>query len=171
MCYPLFIVWETHVLFISISSETVEFHICMWSKLNILEKSHTGLFLSLLFFFFLNWTLSHPLLISLLHCHLLKPVRHGFSSPDMFTFRSVTGLNYYNFLNIRTSVSTTKVGCKFLLLFMLLLFFFHSLQRFCLTQQYTAQCWTTALIGRHLAFSRGFSYCSLKFLQHQALLY
>lgn len=170
MCYPLFIVWETHVLFISISSETVEFHICMWSKLNILEKSHTGLFLSLLFFFFLNWTLSHPLLISLLHCHLLKPVRHGFSSPDMFTFRSVTGLNYYNFLNIRTSVSTTKVGCKFLLLFMLL-FFFHSLQRFCLTQQYTAQCWTTALIGRHLAFSRGFSYCSLKFLQHQALLY
>lgn len=170
MCYPLFIVWETHVLFISISSETVEFHICMWSKLNILEKSHTGLFLSLLFFF-LNWTLSHPLLISLLHCHLLKPVRHGFSSPDMFTFRSVTGLNYYNFLNIRTSVSTTKVGCKFLLLFMLLFFFFHSLQRFCLTQQYTAQCWTTALIGRHLAFSRGFSYCSLKFLQHQALLY
>lgn len=123
MCYPLFIVWETHVLFISISSETVEFHICMWSKLNILEKSHTGLFLSLLFFFFLNWTLSHPLLISLLHCHLLKPVRHGFSSPDMFTFRSVTGLNYYNFLNIRTSVSTTKVGCKFLLLFMLLFFF------------------------------------------------
>lgn len=168
MCYPLFIVWETHVRFISISSETVEFHICMWSKLNILEKSHTGLFLSLLFF--LNWTLSHPLLISLLHCHLLKPVRHGFSSPDMFTFRSVTGLNYYNFLNIRTSVSTTKVGCKFLLLFMLF-FFFHSLQRFCLTQQYTAQCWTTALIGRHLAFSRGFSYCSLKFLQHQALLY
>lgn len=167
MCYPLFIVWETHVLFISISSETVEFHICMWGKLNILEKSHTGLFLSLLFFF--NWTLSHPLLISLLHCHLLKPVRHGFPSPDMFTFRSVTGLNYYNFLNIRTSVSTTKVGCKFLLLFMV--FFFHSLQRFCLTQQYIAQRWTTALIGRHLAFSRGFSYCSLKFLQHQALPY
>lgn len=137
----------------------------------IFWRNHTQAYFSPSFFFFLNWTLSHPLLISLLHCHLLKPVRHGFSSPDMFTFRSVTGLNYYNFLNIRTSVSTTKVGCKFLLLFMLLFFFFHSLQRFCLTQQYTAQCWTTALIGRHLAFSRGFSYCSLKFLQHQALLY